>query len=436
MYSVFMDNYRGFSETIIPLRSATFLVGENSTGKSSLLSLLYLFSTSHFWLDPNFAPSEFCDLGGFKDIVSACGPDTERFTIGLLSAPKTGRNAAKNSNGHSFTLMTFENEEGIPRLVKHMRHSGGRILKVIYRGRTSFYKEIKAKRSFADEAEFLSFFMHIFHEDAFDKKGFKRVPKELATERSFLLLQMLNLVEGSKKDGKFVLQIDPAFPGIQPLLWLAPIRTKSKRIYEGFKTDFTPEGAHTPHIIRKMLRSAKQGRRFTELLERFGDSSGLFKTVNAHSFGRDPAAPFEVVVQLKDQPLNISNVGYGVSQVLPLIVEMLSRPKGFWFAIQQPEVHLHPRAQAALGELIHFMVQENGHRYVVETHSDYLIDRFRLGIKESGKASDAQVVFFERISGANKASPMLINAKGQYPREQPKAFREFFIREEMRLLEI
>ncbi|MGC1490307.1 MAG: AAA family ATPase, partial [Candidatus Acidiferrum sp.] len=70
MHYIFMDNYRGFSETLIPLRRATFLVGENSTGKSSFLSVAYLLSTPAIILGRNFWQGELYNLGGFKDIVS------------------------------------------------------------------------------------------------------------------------------------------------------------------------------------------------------------------------------------------------------------------------------------------------------------------------------------------------------------------------------
>lgn len=138
------------------------------------------------------------------------------------------------------------------------------------------------------------------------------------------------------------------------LTWLAPIRTKPRRAYEGFKTDFTPEGDHTPYIIRKHFSSKDKAYKLVDLLNSFGESSGLFTKVVPHTFGKDPAAPFEIQIDLNGSRLNIRNVGYGVSQVLPVIIEMLNRPEGHSFAIQQPEVHLHPRAQAALGELIHF----------------------------------------------------------------------------------
>jgi predicted ATPase len=115
---------------------------------------------------------------------------------------------------------------------------------------------------------------------------------------------------------------------------------------------------------------------------------------------------------------------------------MLSANKGQTISIQQPEVHLHPKAQAALGDLMHFLVVTESHRYIVETHSDYLIDRFRLKIKKEGKPADAQVVFFNRTKNGNRAESLEIGTDGQYPDSQPKAFREFFINEAISIMGI
>jgi predicted ATPase len=115
---------------------------------------------------------------------------------------------------------------------------------------------------------------------------------------------------------------------------------------------------------------------------------------------------------------------------------MLTRPKGHWFAIQQPEVHLHPKAQAALGDLIHFLVYKKRHNYVIETHSDYLIDRFRLGVKRAKGPGGCRVVFFSRGQSGNTAYVIPIDQNGRYSEDQPPEFRKFFIDEEISLLDV
>lgn len=435
MLYVFMDNFRGFKETIIPLRDTTFLVGENSTGKSSFLSLLHMLSSPRFWYNPDFSPTDCCDLGSFKDIVSAGSPDQSHFVVGLIGTRPQQKKAVEKSRECAFALMTFTNDKGVPRLSRYVDLMDGKLCKIsFFEKNTARYKVLEEETSGPQDIGLIEHFFQLFHDDASDNEGFQTFPLKIPGELPLPIILAYLLSEKEQKMES--LHLVSRVPGMINLAWLAPIRTKPRRTYDGFMPSFTPEGAHTPFLIRKGVGRGRKARQFNELLQKFGEASGLFSNVNAHAFARGHAAPFEVLVDLAGEALNISNVGYGVSQVLPVVVEMFTRPKDFWFAIQQPEVHLHPKAQAALGELIHFMGQERGHKYIVETHSDYLIDRFRLRVNKTGLPKKSQVVFFERTDKGNRAYPMIINERGQYPEDQPKEFRDFFIHEEMRLLEI
>jgi hypothetical protein len=219
------------------------------------------------------------------------------------------------------------------------------------------------------------------------------------------------------------------------LAWLAPIRTKPRRTYDSYKASFSPEGDHTPYIIRKTLRTRTEAQQFRAALSKFGAASGLFKEVTVRAFSRDPSSPFELQVVLSTEPLNLNNVGYGVSQILPVVVEILGERGHEWFTIQQPEIHLHPRAQAAFGDLVFQVASREKKRFLIETHSDFTIDRFRLNYRKKGKKKvESQVLFFERSPKGNIAHPIPIDQEGNYDENQPSNFRDFFIREEMTLL--
>ena len=89
------------------------------------------------------------------------------------------------------------------------------------------------------------------------------------------------------------------------------------------------------------------------------------------------------------------DVGYGVSQILPLLVELLSDDESI-FLLQQPEVHLHPSAQAALGSLF-CRSAASGLQLIVETHSDYIVDRILLDIRDKHtdlKPDDVSIPLF------------------------------------------
>ncbi|MEI9863489.1 MAG: AAA family ATPase [Limisphaerales bacterium] len=223
-------------------------------------------------------------------------------------------------------------------------------------------------------------------------------------------------------------------------VWLAPVRTKPRRTYDGTKKAFSSEGDHTPYLLKKHLSSKASANRFRDLITDLGRDSHLFEDIKIRRFGRGDSSPFEVQVKLGGLALSISNVGYGVSQILPILAEAVTRPHNTVFHIQQPEVHLHPRAQAALGNLFYLLAREEQKSFVIETHSDFLIDRYRDALRsdngDPSKKVDTSVLFFSRKKARNVAREMCFNLNGEYPNDQPKEFREFFIQEQMRTLGI
>src|SRR6266700_2651669 len=83
-YYLFVDNFRGFTDTCIPIADVNFLVGENSTGKSSLLGLIKLFSGPGFLMGQDFS-DDVVGFGHFLDVVSANSTDQTYFRIGFTS---------------------------------------------------------------------------------------------------------------------------------------------------------------------------------------------------------------------------------------------------------------------------------------------------------------------------------------------------------------
>ena len=79
MKALYLDNLRGFDDTLIKFKDVNFLVGENSTGKTSILSLFRNSFYYPFW--------EYCkfpdDLQRFEDLVSINAEDSSHFTIGI-----------------------------------------------------------------------------------------------------------------------------------------------------------------------------------------------------------------------------------------------------------------------------------------------------------------------------------------------------------------
>jgi predicted ATPase len=101
-----------------------------------------------------------------------------------------------------------------------------------------------------------------------------------------------------------------------------------------------------------------------------------------------------------------TNVGFGITYSLPIIVAILSSKPGALIIIENPEAHLHPKGQAKMGELV-ALAASCGIQIVVETHSDHVLNGIRLAV-HGGKTNpdDVQLYYFQRV---NKSGESIIN---------------------------
>ena len=108
----------------------------------------------------------------------------------------------------------------------------------------------------------------------------------------------------------------------------------------------------------------------------------------------------------KDRFYRPSNVGFGLSHLLPVLVGGLGVKAGEMLVVENPEAHLHPSAQAEIGRFLS-MVAAAGAQVVIETHSDHVLNGVRLAIKgEVLEAEDARIHYFDtRDSKSRLVSP-------------------------------
>ncbi|MEZ0579250.1 DUF3696 domain-containing protein [Nocardioides sp. MH1] len=99
--------------------------------------------------------------------------------------------------------------------------------------------------------------------------------------------------------------------------------------------------------------------------------------------------------------LDLTSVGTGVSQILPVLVMCLQAPPGSLLLIEQPELHLNPGVQQRLADFL-LAVAASGRQLIVETHSDYLVTRLRrrTAEDETGATQDRIALVFAERQGA------------------------------------
>jgi predicted ATPase len=427
MEKIYLKNYRGFRDQVIELQDVNFFVGENSTGKTSILKIINLLSSSQFWYDFEFNNDEV-ELGYFDEIISQnIDEKFIQFATEKLQLFNDNNDVIKESNIR--ILLEFKRVAAVPVItkIKATINKFDVLIKFSPKEIIYNYKESSGN----DFSSWVKDF--VFPTSKKGKFNFSiKIPTQILF--NFIENEILGLADKNNFRNKFIDQ-----KLYSDHVWIAPIRAKPKRIYESYKMNFTAEGDHIPQILRKILNSSnnKEQKKIIKILEDFGKQSNLFDKIEVKELGKKDSSPFEISVKYKNLEVKLQNVGYGVSQSLPIIIEILSSSNKC-FTIQQPEVHLHPKAQAAFGTFLYNSINFDDNKFIIETHSDFTINRFRYELlkNHSGKKIKAKILFFERTDDGNIINELKLDDTGSYIDEIPESYRDFFIDEELKLLEI
>lgn len=107
---------------------------------------------------------------------------------------------------------------------------------------------------------------------------------------------------------------------------------------------------------------------------------------------------------------NIVDVGFGVSQVLPILVEGLTMANGNTLILEQPEIHLHPKMQMDIADFLVMLAQQGKH-LVVETHSDHIINRMvRRALEDESLRDMIGIYYVEKcVNGSSELTQVQIH---------------------------
>ena len=448
MHSITLGHFRCFrDDQTARLAPLTLLIGENSTGKTSFLALIRaLWDVSYGHRVPDFKEDPY-DLGSFNEIAhqqnSHQAPATS-FTAGFEQYHRDEEGELHNSP--SYFAVTFEKRGTRPipvrRQYSYKKISFEEIYKndlvdriILTTSRGSWQQEISQERRFVrfgvggrfEYEDFLTpVYFHLprhIHADEHDETA----PEPLSDSPSL-----------SQDDLSSVMNLVHSFewpPWSRPFA-SAPVRSKPHRTYDPSRPTADPEGNYIPMYLASLRSQDRHTwRELKSRLERFGNDSGLFERILISQLGDGEGGPFQI--QIGKEGRNLIDVGYGVNQVLPLITELLRKDAPSVFLLQQPEVHLHPSAQAALGSLF-CQVAGRDRQLVVETHSDYILDRVRMDIRDAKAeltSEDVSILFFERVEKSVYIHSLSFDEDGNVV-GVPQGYRQFFLKESRRSIGI
>lgn len=427
---ILVQHVRSFSkDQAIPLRPLTLLVGENSSGKSTFLAVVScIFDTLRFPGKPAFNEPPY-SLGTFDTIATHKGGRYGRddsFTIGFsehkMGTPKYREiRAVYGSDYGNVVLESF-----------HARNASGTLSVTLTESKLS--GKVVLLQQNGNESDPVEFEAKLGEEPLVARHAIT-----LDSRYIFHIMMRARAKGGERSDAErsqlfsMLRAAEPPFPNC---FSFAPIRSKPRRTYDEFSEEYSPEGDHIPTLLAKLLKeepTSLEGQRVQKGLIRFGNDSGLFKKIEVKRLGKKASDPFQVQVAVAGPSVNLTDVGYGVSQALPIVVQSVLRATSRVLLLQQPEVHLHPRAQAALGSFFCDLVANDNRMFLIETHSDYLVDRVRQEVAGGRLDPDrVQILFFHKPHLETTVYPVNIDKSGNV-RNAPECYRQFFLEEELNL---
>lgn len=130
---------------------------------------------------------------------------------------------------------------------------------------------------------------------------------------------------------------------------------------------------------------------------------------------------------------NLADTGFGASQVLPVLMSLFTSPAGSTLLFEQPEIHLHPAAQAELGSVF-AKARSLKKRIVVETHSEPLILRIQTEVAKGNLSpKEVRIYYIQPDRAGHKVINIPLSEKGEFLVPWPKGFFEENYRESEKL---
>jgi AAA domain, putative AbiEii toxin, Type IV TA system len=398
---------RGFKsfrdETRIGIRPLTLLAGANSSGKSSAIQpLLLLKQTLEVGYDPGplllDGPSvRFTIVDQMLWRGASHGKRTSAFAIGLSSGVE------------QVTLDFSRGEQG-----------GVELKSTRYEGALGSYE---LRPGMADDELRRNVIFPEFEEDALHAKS---IDFSVGRDRCRLTARASHLglrVPGVPRIRFTVARTEPfaSFdPIVRGIIHLPGRRGNPLRSYPTAQVDVRFPGLFQNYVASLVLgwkmardeRIGKLDKAFFDLGLTSGiDARPLDDTTIEIRVGRTPSlrkgSPQDLV--------NIADVGFGVSQILPVIVALFAAVPGQVVYLEEPEIHLHPRAQVALARLL-LDAAKRGVIVIAETHSHLVLKEVQRAVA-AGEADPSLVElhWFQRDEqGATKVSSAGLDPHGAY----------------------
>jgi predicted ATPase len=444
-------NFRVFRDTSwIRIKPLTIIIGANGSGKTSLIAPVLMMRQTLDSTDKAIALRTNGDLfsaGTFENLIHAHDA-TQLLNLSFRRADNASSTNTKHPppSEFSFSFCRNPDDESSP-LLKQFEVFDGSGKRILRRRRRESGKYTLESRSISRgqspvgdaildaRPDHFLFPMESVLNAQFRAEREKKVKPEKKTadgvEISLEKFEIEIKGEEALYCGICSFTSSTVERSLRRVVFVGPLREHPRRLYEvlgetpryvGVRGEFTAE------MLYRMRRNTKM-KQVDKWLQQFHFGKSL---------RCDEAAPgaFTVFIRrAQNAPrISLADTGFGLSQVLPLIVQTVFGRKDNIMLSEQPEIHLNPRQQALLADLFVSAVND-GKGVVVETHSEHLILRIRRYIAEKKlKSSDVALYFADKVGDSATITEIPIAENGHIaPDKWPERFFEDALHESMAL---
>jgi hypothetical protein len=439
------QEFRSFFDTDwVEIRPITIFIGANNSGKTSLVLPLLLLKQTLLSSDESIClktSGPIVNAGQYRDIVFQHNSKRQiRFHFAFQWRPLTPKRQKllKSRLGRpgkvSFTFVQGKNSREIKLSNVEVRNEADQLifarsllassqysLKVATQISEGFKKVIRASKPehflFSPIDEMLEYETNFYK---------KRRGKRLKVGR-------FEGPTGPNRDyiGALIVAAGAITEFLQSLSYLGPLREHPKRLFQS--TDEIPEsvgtrGENTPQVL--YLRKDRQ---FHAGVRKWIREFNLAEDIFCDPLGHG-AFVLRVRGMNRQSDSDYADVGFGMSQVLPLIVQGLHAEPGSVTYVEQPEIHLNPRLQSTLANFFAELAKSQKFA-VIETHSEHFLLRIRSLIAEGSLHADDVALYYVEKEGSRSVQRRIqIERDGHIkPNEWPKGFFEDALGESLRL---
>jgi predicted ATPase len=416
------ENYKSFQELDVELAPITLFVGPNNSGKSSVISLVRLLSQTLESHDPNvrlLLNGALGDFGTYKDLIH--GNQTKKhLKISLSISPKDNYNFIGGDTKKVDFSLTYKYRSSLKEVILKKLTIGGDDKHHI----TTEFNEDTEKFVVRQVANFdipnTTAFASI--QRGFDVRNF--IPRMMVSTSPDAAADSLTKTAAREiriatRNGYHVSH------HFQNIEYVGAMRMPPSRTYLYTGEKRQKVGANGEHAITMLaMDSIRRGSKSK------GIRQGVIKWLSAAGIASDLKIVslsdryFEIHIQhpITKEFQNFADVGYGNSQVIPVLVAGFNCVKGDILIAEEPEIHLHPKAQAELGD---FLVDLNnrGVQTIIETHSEHMIVRLQQHIA-AGRLDPAaiHIYFIEPTINGKKLRKLTLDNKGIFLTPWPGGF--------------